>query len=106
MRQNQLQNEQTNNNYTVVKTLSPPAFTPEWALFRFLDAWSPEDLEMAIRKNIEVDFSASLGMVEDYVTTEILKKFETYRPDLHKTLSKENGKKWLKEQIHRSITQK
>ena len=99
-------NNQPNNNYTVVKAPSPPAFTPEWALFRFLDDWSPEDLEIAVRKNIEVDFSASLGMVEDYVTTEILKKFETYRPDLHKILSKDAPKRWLKTQIHRSITQK
>ena len=97
---------QPNNNYTIVKSPSPPAFTPEWALFRFLDSWSPEDLDMAVRKNVEVDFSASLGMVEDYVTTEILKKFETYRPDLHKVLLKDASKRWLKTQIHRSITQK
>ena len=96
-------NPQTNNNYTIVKPPSPPAFTPEWALFRFLDAWNPEDLEIAIRKNVEVDFSASLGMVEDYVTAEILKKFETYRPDLHKVLAASKGKEWLKRQIHTSI---
>lgn len=95
---------QTNSNYTIVKPASPKAFTPEWALFRFLDAWSPEDLDLAIRKNVEVDFSASLGMVEDYVATEILKKFEAYRPDLHSVLSKETARKWLKTQIHRSIT--
>jgi hypothetical protein len=82
----------------------PPAFTPEWALFRFLDDWTPGDLDIAVRKNLEVDFSASLGMVEDYVTTEILKKFETYRPDLYQVLTKENARKWLKKQIHRSIT--
>ena len=96
-------NPQTNNNYTVIKPPSPPAFTPEWALFRFLGEWSPEDLEIAVRKNVEVDLSSAMGMVEDYVATEILKKFETYRPDLHKVLSKENGRNWLKKQIRRSI---
>ena len=94
---------QTNNNYTVVKPPSPPAFTPEWALFRFLDEWNPEDLDIAIRKNLEVDFSSAMGMVEDYVATEILKKFETYRPDLHKVLSSSKGKEWLKKQIRMSI---
>jgi len=94
---------QTNNNYTVVKAPSPPAFTPEWALFRFLGEWNSEDLEIAIRKNIEVDLSGAMGMVEDYVATEILKKFEMYRPDLHQVLSKESGKNWLKKQIRTSI---
>ena len=98
-----MQNKRPNNNYTVVKAPFPPAFTPEWALFRFLGEWTPEDLEMAIRKNVEVDLSSAMGMVEDYVTTEILKKFETYRPDLHRVLSKENSKQWLKRQIHTSI---
>lgn len=99
-------NPQTSNNYTVVKPPSPKAFTPEWALFRFLDAWTPEDLDLAIRKNVEVDFSSAMGMVEDYVATEILKKFELYRPDLHNVLSKDGAKIWLKKQIRTSIQKK
>ncbi len=92
-----------NNNYTVVKPPSPQSFTPEWALFRFLGDWSPEDLDIAVRKNVEVDLSSAMGVVEDYVATEILKKFETYRPDLHKVLSSSKGKEWLKKQIRWSI---
>jgi len=99
-------NQQPNNNYTVVKPPSPKAFTPEWALFRFLDAWSPEDLEIAIRKNVEVDLSSALPMVIDYATVEILKIFGTYRPDLHQTLSSQKGKEWLKRQIKVSIQKK
>ena len=95
-----------NNNYTVVKQQSPKAFTPEWALFRFLDAWLPEDLELAIRKNIEVDLSSALPMVVDYATVEILKIFGTYRPDLQQVLSKEQSKQWLKKQIKISIQKK
>ena len=94
---------QSNSNYTVVRPPSPPAFTPEWALFSFLGEWTSEDLEIAIRKNVEVDLSSAMGMVEDYVATEILKKFETYRPDLHQVLSKESGRDWLKRQIKTSI---
>lgn len=101
-----MSNESHNNNYTVVKPPSPPAFTPEWALFRFLDEWNPEDLDIAIRKNVEVDFSSAMGMVEDYVADEILKKFQTYRPDLHKVLSSSKGKTWLKTQIKVSIQKK
>ena len=101
-----MQNNQPNSNYTVVKPPSPPAFTPEWALFRFLGEWNSEDLEIAIRKNVEVDLSSAMGMVEDYVATEILKKFETYRPDLHKVLSKDAGRNWLKRQITKSIQKK
>jgi len=95
--------QQVNSDYKVVAPPSPPAFTPEWALFRFLGEWTPEDLEIAIRKNVEVDLSSAMGMVEEYVATEILKKFETYRPDLHKVLSKESGRDWLKRQIKMSI---
>ncbi len=87
----------------VVKPPSPPAYSPEWFLFSFLAEWSPEDLELAVRKNVEVDLSSAMGMVEDYVATEILKKFETYRPDLCKVLSKENAKQWLKRQIRNAI---
>jgi len=100
-----MSNQSPNNNYTVVKPPSPPTFTPEWALFKFLGDWSPEDLDIAVRKNVEVDLSAVMGMVEDYVVTEILKKFETYRPDLHKVLSKDSAKNWLKRQIRRAVQQ-
>jgi len=99
-------NTQINSEYKVITPPAPPAFTPEWALFRFLEEWTDEDLEIAIRKNVEVDLSSAMGMVEDYVATEILKKFENYRPDLHKVLSKENGQLWLKKQIRRSMIPK
>jgi len=104
-----LQENQKTSEYEVVASPTPPspqAYTPEWALFRFLGEWTPEDLEIAVRKNVEVDLSSAMGMVEDYVATEILKKFETYRPDLHKVLAKEKGVEWLKIQIRRSMTPK
>lgn len=106
MRLKKLSNKPVNNNYVVVKPPSPPSFTPEWALFRFLEEWTPEDLDIAVRKNVEVDFSSVLGMVEEYVAAEILKKFEIYRPDLHKTLSSSKGIEWLKKSIRKSIQKK
>ena len=63
-------------------------------------------MEITIRKNIQVDFSGYIGSVVDYTITEILKKFETYRPDLHKVLSSKEGKDWLKRQILKALTPK
>jgi hypothetical protein len=99
-------NQQVNSDYKVVVPPSPPAFTPEWALFKFLDKWEPSDMEIAVRKNIQVDFSGYMGSVVDYTIAEILKKFETYRPDLHKVLASASGKLWLKKQILKALTPK
>lgn len=98
-----------NNQYVVVKPASvasskPEAFSPEWMLFSFLKEFTPEDIESAINSNLQLDFSAMIGMVENYVVDEILKKFETFRPDLHKVLSKTKGKDWLKTQIRNALT--
>lgn len=92
-----------NSNYKVVTPPSPPTYSPEWFLFNFLDEWTPEDIGKAIRNNVEVDLSSAMGMIEDYVATEILEKFETYRPDLHKVLTSKEGREWLKRQIRTSI---
>lgn len=96
------------NQYKVVQPQPPKieAFTPEWALFRFLDAWTSEDMEIAVRKNVSVDLSSAMGYIEDSVATEILKKFEIQRPDLHKVLATESGKSWLKTQIRQALTQR
>ena len=99
--------EQRTNQYKVVSApVEPEAFTPEWALFSFLGEWTPEDMGIAIRKNIQVDFSGYIGSVVDYALGEILKKFEDFRPDLHKVLSSSEGKAWLKTQILQALTPK
>ncbi len=105
MGQNLLQN-QPNNNYTVVKAPSPPAFTPEWALFRFLETFTPEDIEIAIRTNYKVDLSSALGSIVDAAVEEVLEKFKSRRPDLYAILASKKGKEWLKRQIKTSLTQK
>lgn len=95
------------NQYKVVSApVKPEIFTPEWALFSFLSEWTPEDIGTAIRTNMQVDFSSYVGMVIDYAMGEILKKFEMYRPDLHKVLSSKEGKIWLKERIMEALTPK
>ena len=86
--------------------VKPEAFTPEWALFSVLSEWTPEDMGVAVHKNIQVDFSGYVGTVVDYAIGEILKKFETYRPDLHKVLASTEGKSWLKTQIMNALTPK
>lgn len=99
-------NQEPLNEYKVVKPPKPEAFTPEWALFSFLGKWTPEDMEIAVRKNIQVDFSAYTSSVVDYTIAEILKKFETYRPDLQKVLASMSGKAWLRTQILKALTPK
>lgn len=98
---------QHTNQYKVVSApVKPEVFTPEWALFSFLSEWTPEDMGTAIRTNMQVDFSGYVGMVIDYAMGEILKKFETFRPDLHKVLSSKEGKTWLKERMMDALTPK
>ena len=97
--------KQPNSSYKLVAPPPLEAFTPEWAIFRFLEPWTPEDLELAIKKDLEIDLRAYMNMVVNYVCDELLKKFELYRSDLHSILSKRAGKEWLKRKIRQAMTQ-
>lgn len=91
------------------KLVAPPpleSFTPEWALFRFLEPWTPEVMQIAIKKNVEWDLSQHVDTIIDYATEEILKWFETYRRDLHEVLKTREGRQWLRRNIKESMTPK
>jgi hypothetical protein len=102
----------SNNNQpqpSSYKLVAPPpleSFTPEWALFRFLQPWTPEDMQIAIKKDVALDLSAYMNLIEKYVTDELLDKFKIYRPDLYTILSKQEGKAWLKRKIRQAMTQR
>jgi hypothetical protein len=76
--------------------------TPEWVLFSFLEEWTADDLEAAIRSGVQVDLSAASGYVEDLVVRKVLEWFYEYRPDLYRVLASDMGVAWLRLQI-RSI---
>lgn len=99
-----MQTKQPNSEYKVVSQPKPlQPFTPDWAIFRFLEEWTPEDLQIAVKKNIEVDFSGYMGTIENLLVQEITKKFETYRPDLQKVLTSKEGEKWVRWNIQNTM---
>lgn len=79
--------------------------TPEWAALQFLSDWTPEDIELAIKKNFEIDLGPFWTYVEGIVIKEVLNWFKTYRPDIHKVLATEEGIQWLKMNIRKMMTQ-
>jgi len=85
------------------KASEPEPFTPQWFLFNFLREWTPEDLEMTIKKDVQVDLSFLGDYIIDAVVNEVLKWFREYRPDLHKVLSTDEGIAWLKRNIKRIL---
>ena len=105
-----MSNSQSKNppfsNYKLVAHPPLESFTPEWALFRFLEPWTPEVMQIAIKKNVEWDLSQHMDTIINYATEEILKWFEKYRPDLHEVLKTSDGKRWLKNNIKESMTPK
>jgi len=78
-------------------------FSPQWFLFKFLEHWTPEDLEVAIKKDVQVDLSFLGDYIIDAVVNEVLKWFKEYRPDLHKVLATDEGVSWLKRNIKRIL---
>ena len=81
----------------------PEPYTPQWFLFNFLKAWTPEDLKAAIEKNVQVDLSVFGDYVVDMVVREVLNWFKQYRPDLYQVLSTDEGIAWLKKNITRIL---
>jgi len=81
----------------------PEAFTPQWFLFQFLREWTPEDLEVAIKKDVQVDLSFLGDYIIDAIANEVVKWFREYRPDLYKVLSTDEGISWLKRNIKRIL---
>jgi hypothetical protein len=79
--------------------------TPEWAALAFLKGWTPSDIELAIKKNVEINLGPFWSYVENMVINEVLNWFKTYRPDLHKVLATESGIQWLKMNIRKMTTQ-
>jgi hypothetical protein len=100
-------NSKPNSSNRWIPVEAPPQvkpLTPEWMLYQFLVNWTPQDLEIAIRKNVEINLGPFWGYVENMVINEVLNWFKTYRPDLHKVLATEDGIQWLRMNI-RKLTQ-
>ena len=104
--QSQDKNRPPNNNYKVVH--EPPKLEPfsgGWALDKFLEKWEASDLDIAVRRDLKLDLKPFIGQIVDMATQEILKWFETYRPDLHKRLKEKDGRAWLRKKVKEALTQ-
>jgi len=100
-------NQNSNSKWVPIEVAPEvkPLTTFEWAALKFLEPWTPSDIELAIQKNFEVDLKPFWSLVEDIVVKEVLNWFKTYRPDLHKVLATERGVRWLKANIRRMASQ-
>lgn len=99
-------NPPSSNAWVPVET--PPQvepLTPEWAALKFLEDWTPQDIELAIKKNVELNLAPFWSYVENIVIKEILNWLRVHRPDLHNVLASERGIKWLKMNLRRITTQ-
>jgi len=102
-------NHSTNEYKIISAPKKPPeikSYTPEWALYRYLQAWKPDVMELAIQKNYEWDLSQHVDTIINYATDQILEWFKKYRLDLHEKLNTNEGKKWLRKNIKKAMTPK
>jgi hypothetical protein len=92
------------NSYIIVK-LPPEKFTPEWALYHFLNPFTPEDMEIAIKKEFPWELTGYVDTIINYASKELLKWIKDYRPDLHKVLSTPEGMRYLKWNMKQALIQ-
>lgn len=100
-------NQPTSNppsKYILVKP-PPEKFTGEWALYHFLVPFTSEDMEIAIKKSFPWELSGYVDTIIDYAMKELLKWIEQYRPDLHKVLNTEEGRRYLKWNMKEALTE-
>ena len=97
-------NSPPTNRYIIVKH-PPESFTPEWALYHFLEAFTPEDMEIAIQKNFPWELTGYVDTIISYAAKELLKWIEEYRPDLHKVLSTPEGMRYLQWNMKQALIQ-
>ena len=90
------------SSYIVVKP-PPEKFTPEWALFKFLDGFTAEDMELAVKKNYPWDLSGYLEKIVDYAVEELLKWLAEYKPQHYKVLNNPEGRRYLKCQMKQAL---
>jgi len=74
-------------------------FSPQWLALQFLVDWTPEDIEMAIDRDVEINLRPFISVVENIVIQEILKWFKDKRPDIYEVLSTNKGTNWLRKNI-------
>ena len=98
---------QSPNEYVVVAPPPVAAYSAEWAALSFLKRWTPEDIQIAIRKDIEVDLSSFMGkFMKDMVckiVDEVLNWFKVYRPDLYGALATKEGILWIEANVRRMV---
>lgn len=74
-------------------TLKP--YSPEWFLVNYLENWSDEDLDVAIRNDVRPDLSTYADLILDQTTDFFLNLLRCQRPDLKHAQSRE-GREWIR----------
>lgn len=92
------------DKYILVKP-PPEKFTPEWALYRFLDGFTAEDMALAVKKNYPWDLSSYVDNIVGYAVDALLKWLEEYKPLHHKVLSTPEGRRYLAWNMKEALTQ-
>ena len=88
------------SSWVVVEhAIDPQPFSADWFALNFLKEWTPEDLAIAIKKNVQIDLSTFASMIEDMVVNKILEWFRVFRPDLYTVLNSPEGLEWLRRNV-------
>jgi len=96
-------NLENSSNWRVVAVAEPKPLTPDWMLYQFLKSWTPDDIKLAIKKNVKIDFTPFKEQVISKTVEKILEWFQTYRPDLYQVLACEDGIRWLRMNVENAL---
>lgn len=83
------------NGWKVVPPELKP-YTPEWFLFNYLESWTEDDLDTAIRNDIRPDLTTYSELILDQTTDFFLNLFKLHRPDIAHRIQTRDGREWLK----------
>jgi hypothetical protein len=78
-------------------------FSPEWFALKYLKNWTPEDVELAIKKGIQLDLGPLWSHIEDAIFQELLGWFRLRRPDIAAVLETPEGERWVKDNLRRNL---
>ena len=88
--------EKTENNGWKVVPPELKAYSPEWFLFNYLDNWTEEDLDVAIRNDVRPDLTTYAEMILDQTIDFFMNLVKLHRPDLAKRAQTRDGREWVK----------
>lgn len=84
-----------NNGWAVVAPELKP-YTPEWFLFNYLENWTADDLEVAIKNDVRPDLTTYAELILDQTTDFFMNLFKVHRPDIAHKVQTRDGREWLK----------